>query len=80
MKTEKSRKSNSKLMDGILSLDMTGMPIGFNINGSPTYRTVLGSLISCLILVTVAGFSVIKFNTLIDRDDTNFSETLEKRR
>ena len=57
--------------------DLYGESVGFTIDkGNEKYRTVIGAVLSIVVLAAVASQSIVKFEVLVNRSDTNYQEFL----
>ena len=70
---------NSKqLKKGLLSLDIFGEGIGFNINGEATHKSYVGLFFSIIIFTTMTAFGIKQFDTMINYEDTRHSYQLRE--
>ena len=60
-----------------MSIDKYGERASFTVAGSKTFPSVMGTLITVIIISVVIPFGFNKFLIMRDREDTNFHTTEE---
>ena len=75
--SRRSREQHSKplltkISDTIMSVDKYGERASFNIAGKSTYPSILGTLVSIIVLVVVIPYGLNKFLIMKEYGDTNF--------
>ena len=61
-----------RVTEKFMSLDMYGESLTFTINGSNTYPSIYGALISLAIFALVLPYGAHKFKTMWNFDDTTY--------
>ena len=61
------------LKSSVKSRDMFSKQISFTYEGEEGYSTLIGGIISIIIMGLLIGFGIIKFITMIERNDSNTS-------
>ena len=56
-----------------LHLDMFAQAQSFEVEGERFYRTGMGAIMSCLILIIIAPYVVKRYNVLVNYKDTRYS-------
>ena len=69
---ESSRKVINGLRRSLFSFDLFGQQVGFNIKGEKSYGTMMGSLISLLILSLTFVYAWARLLDLEGYNDTRF--------
>ena len=67
----------SSQLSKVKRLDIFGSKIGFNIDGSETHQTYMGALFTLVTVILSVIYGSIRFKTMIDKDDTQYQETVE---
>ena len=63
-------KLNRKVSNILHNFDFFGHPITVNYRGNDKYQTSFGSLVSIICFALMLAFSLFKFKTMVNRDDT----------
>jgi len=63
----------NRAREGLNSLDMFGMTVDFKINGKDKVTSLLGAVVSMLVMLLSLSFAYYKVDILISRNDTNYS-------
>ena len=70
---------SQRVTDLAKSIDKFGASMNFTVNdGSSTFKTWSGALISLIILILISAYGFRKFTILIQHDDTTFQTINEK--
>ena len=56
-----------------LHLDMFAQAPSFEVEGERYYRTTIGSIMSCLIMIIVAPYVTKRYSIMVDYKDTRYS-------
>ena len=61
------------------SIDIFATDVSFKENGSESFGSIFGSLISLIFMLIAALYGINKFTIMINYEDTNFSEYTAER-
>ena len=60
---------SSGALDYVRSFDEYGQPISLNYQGSEVFQTLLGGLLSILVLLVMMGYGILRFDEMIKKKD-----------
>jgi hypothetical protein len=67
------RNSENIIARCLKKFDNYGVPVSLNFKGKETFKTVPGGILSILVMLIIAVFSLLKFKRLIQREDWNLN-------
>ena len=76
----KSNKSScTKVKEKALMVDSFGKPFSFMLpNGQKMYRSLVGAVLTVIIIVSILLYALYKWQLLIDKDEAQISLTIEE--
>ena len=80
-KSSKSKEQTSPLkgvLSRVMAVDLFGEAVNFQVEGSSTYQSVCGTVLSVCILAFVIMYGANKASILLNFDDNTFQEIVKR--